>query len=141
MRHRPLSKVQVLNVRHPGLREKLDAMFEEFWTAGEVRQLLHAHYGERLSLSYLEKYRAKHWRARRALAAQASGALAEAQVFALAVNATGKGACATVAPPLLAVLQKSIVGSYRKMENVQMPAGSRRYDAGRAVAAATALQV
>ena len=129
MCHRPVSKLQVLNFRHPGLMEKLDAMFEEFWTAGEVRQLLHTHYGERLSLSYLEKYRAKHWRARRELAAQAGGALAEARGLALAASASGISDCATVTPPLLTVLQKRAVGSHRNLENFRVPAGSRRYDA------------
>ena len=82
MRRRPMTKLQLLDAWHPGLIEKVDAMFAEFWPPAEVRQIVQAQYGERLSLSYLEKYKREHWRAERELVEQASAALAASQGFA-----------------------------------------------------------
>jgi len=82
MRQRPMTKMQVLDARHPGLIEKVDAMFAELWPTADVRQVVQAHYGERLSLSSLEKYKSKHWRARRELVQEMSAALAASHGFA-----------------------------------------------------------
>jgi hypothetical protein len=65
----------MLDAWHPGLIEKMDAMFAEFWPAAEIRQMVQAQYGERLSLSAIEKYKSKHWRARRELVQQMSQAI------------------------------------------------------------------
>jgi len=73
----------MLDAWHPGLIEKMDAMFAEFWPAAEIRQMVQAHYGERLSLSAIEKYRSKQWRAKRDLVQQASAALAASQALAV----------------------------------------------------------
>ncbi len=75
MRRRPIGKMQTLDARHPGLIEKVHAMFAEFWPTAEVRQMVQAHYGERLSLSSLEKYKSKHWRAQREMVQQMTEAL------------------------------------------------------------------
>jgi hypothetical protein len=50
MRRRPIPRVQLLDFRHPGLQEKVQTMFDESWPTADVRQILYAHYGERVSL-------------------------------------------------------------------------------------------
>ncbi|MGO8790273.1 MAG: hypothetical protein ACLQVL_23225 [Terriglobia bacterium] len=65
MTRRPVSKMQVLEVRHPGLREKVHRMFEEFWPAQDIRQMLQTQYGERLSLRTVARYKSQHWQAQR----------------------------------------------------------------------------
>ncbi len=70
MTRRSVSKMQVLDVRHPGLREKMRRMFEEFWPTPEVKQMLQTHYGERLSLRSIERYKSRHWQAQRELVEQ-----------------------------------------------------------------------
>jgi hypothetical protein len=62
--------MQVLAVRHPGLREKMHRMFDEFWPTPEVKQMLQTHYGERLSLRSIERYKSQHWQAQRELVEQ-----------------------------------------------------------------------
>ena len=74
-----ISKVQVLDTRHPGLIQKVDAMFEAFASIQAVAAMIRAEYGERISLSSLEKYKSKHWRAQRELAEQMSAAQAASQ--------------------------------------------------------------
>jgi hypothetical protein len=66
MRRRPIPRVQLLDFRHPGLQEKVQTMFDESWPTADVRQILYAHYGERVSLSCLEKYRREMGRSRQA---------------------------------------------------------------------------
>jgi hypothetical protein len=51
--------MHVLDVRHPGLREKMHRMFEEFWPTPEVKHMLQTHYGERLSLRSIERYKSQ----------------------------------------------------------------------------------
>jgi len=70
MARRSVSKMQVLEVRHPGLREKMRRMFEEFWPTPEVKQMLQTNYGERLSLRSIERYKSLHWQAQRELVEQ-----------------------------------------------------------------------
>lgn len=57
--------MQVLDARHPGLREKVDAMLAEFWRTRDIKHMIAAHYGERLSMSSVERYKRKHWHAQR----------------------------------------------------------------------------
>ncbi|MGD1100917.1 MAG: hypothetical protein ABSA59_02530 [Terriglobia bacterium] len=82
MRRNPVTKLQILEARHPGLCQKVDAMFEDFWRTQDVRHMIQSQYGERLSLSSVERYKRKHWRAQRELVRQASAALAASQGFA-----------------------------------------------------------
>jgi len=77
-----ITKIEKLDARHPGLIDKVHASFAEFWPTADVRRMVQAHYGERLSMSTLEKYKRKQWRAGRELAQQASAALAASQGFA-----------------------------------------------------------
>jgi len=72
MRRLPVTKLQKLNARHPGLIEKVNAMFGEVWPTAEVRRMIQAQYGECLSLSSLEKCKSRHWRAQRDLVEQMS---------------------------------------------------------------------
>lgn len=67
MKRHVVTKIQILGARHPGLREKVHAMFGEFWPAQQVKQMIQADYGERLSLRSIERYKQKHWRAQREL--------------------------------------------------------------------------
>jgi len=55
MTRRSVSKIQVLDARHPGLREKMEQMFEESWPASEVKQMLQTNYGEHLSLRSIDR--------------------------------------------------------------------------------------
>jgi hypothetical protein len=74
--------MQKLNALHPGLCEKVHAMFAECWPTKDVKQMLQAHYGERFSLSSLEKYKSKQWRAQRERIQEMSAALAASQELA-----------------------------------------------------------
>ncbi len=82
MARRSYSKMRVLDVRHPGLMEKVHAMFAEFWSTQQVKQMIQAQYGERLSRSSVERYKRRHWQARRELVQEMSAALASAPEFA-----------------------------------------------------------
>jgi hypothetical protein len=74
--------MQMLDVRHPGLIDKVQAMFAEFWSTGQVKHMIQAQYGVRLSRSSVDRYKRRHWQARRELVQQASAALAAPQEFA-----------------------------------------------------------
>jgi len=84
MRRRPVNKLQKLDALHPGLIDKVDAMFAEFWATGEIRQMIQAQYGERLSLSYIAKYKSQHWRAQRDLVEQMKQVIGSADHPAIA---------------------------------------------------------
>jgi len=72
MLRRPVSKLLTLDCRHPGLRQKVYAMFDDLWTTRDVRQMLHAQFGEHVSLSCLEKYKARHRQEQRQMALEMS---------------------------------------------------------------------
>jgi len=74
--------MQRLESRHPGLCEKVHAMFEEFWPTQAVVQMIRTCYGERLSLRSIERYKQNHWRAQRELVRETSAALAASPGFA-----------------------------------------------------------
>ena len=59
------TKLQTLEARHPGLNQRVYAMFAEFWPAAEVGQMIQSQYGERLSLRSLDRYKSKQWQAQR----------------------------------------------------------------------------
>jgi hypothetical protein len=59
--------MQVLDARHPGLREKVHRMFEELSRSEDVRHMVEGQYGERLSLATIARYKRRHWQAPRAL--------------------------------------------------------------------------
>jgi hypothetical protein len=73
MFRRPVSKLLTLERRHPGLQQKIDAMLDEFWTIRQVRQMLSAQYGEQISTSCLEKYKARHRAEQRRLVEEMAG--------------------------------------------------------------------
>ncbi|MGA3323165.1 MAG: hypothetical protein ABSF45_01725 [Terriglobia bacterium] len=75
MKRHVVTKLQLLGVRHPGLIEKVGAMFEEFWPTQDVRHMIQAQYGERLSSATLARYKRKHWQARRELVREMSGGI------------------------------------------------------------------
>jgi len=60
-----LMKVRWLGERHPGLIEKVDAMFEAFATIKEVKAMILAEYGERISHSTIWKYKKQSWSPRK----------------------------------------------------------------------------
>lgn len=60
-----VSKVLVLGTRHPGLVEKVDAMFEEFATIKAVEAMIQADYGERIGHSTICNYKRRFWKVRR----------------------------------------------------------------------------
>jgi len=75
MRRRPVSKLQKLESRNPGLRQKVEAMFDEGWPVRDVKYMIQAQYGEHLSLRSVERYKSKYWRSRREAAEQTSNAI------------------------------------------------------------------
>ena len=75
MRRPMRTKLQILDVRHPGMRQKVHTMFEGFWATREIRRLILTQYGETFGSSTLDRYRRKHWQAQRELVAQMSQAL------------------------------------------------------------------
>ena len=72
MKRQPFTKMQILEARHPGLIEKVHAMFAEFWPTQAVKQMIQTHYGERLGLRSLERYKGEHWRVQRELVQEMS---------------------------------------------------------------------
>jgi len=82
VKRQPLTKMQILEARHPGMCQKVDAMFAESWPTQAVKQMIQTHYGERLGLRSLERYKGKHWRVQRELAEQMSAAQAASQGIA-----------------------------------------------------------
>jgi len=60
-----VSKVLVLGTRHPGLVEKVDAMFEEFATIKAVEAMIQTEYGERIGHSTICNYKRRFWKVRR----------------------------------------------------------------------------
>lgn len=69
-----ISKIDVLGARHPGLVQKVDAMFEAFIPLRAVAKAILAQYGERLSHTSLWTYKRESWNVRRdqALAREAT---------------------------------------------------------------------
>jgi len=69
------TKLQVLEARHAGLREKVQTMFNTGWSALDVQQLLAVQYGTRLGLRSVERYKRRHWRAQNERVQQAGAAI------------------------------------------------------------------
>jgi len=76
LRRTPRTRLQALDVRHPGLCAKVDAMFEGFYSNGEVVHMIASHYGERLSYGSVARYKRLHWQVQRELIREMSTALA-----------------------------------------------------------------
>jgi hypothetical protein len=79
MKRHVRTKLRILSVRHPGLEDMVDAMFNEFWPVRDVKHMIAAQYGARLSMSSLQRHRSRHWQARRAMVQDTSAALARAE--------------------------------------------------------------
>ena len=60
-----VSKVKRLDARHPGLIQKVDAMFEAFASIEAVTAMIRAEYGERISHTTVWKYKRQFWKVRR----------------------------------------------------------------------------
>jgi hypothetical protein len=54
-----------LEARHPGLCQRVNAMFEAFATIDAVTQMIRSEYGERLSHTTIWKYKRQCWSAER----------------------------------------------------------------------------
>ena len=67
VRRHAVTKLQTLEARHPGLQQKVQAMFAEFWPAQDVKHMIETHYGERLSLNSIARYKRQQWQNRRDL--------------------------------------------------------------------------
>ena len=61
---------------------KCTRCLRSFGPRRKVQQMLQAHYGERLSLSSLERYKRRHWQAQRELVQEMSAAQAAFQEIA-----------------------------------------------------------
>jgi hypothetical protein len=59
-----IKKLQVLEARHPGLIQRVDAMFEAFATIKAVKAMIQAEYDERISHSTIWKYKKHSWSVR-----------------------------------------------------------------------------
>ncbi len=60
-----VSKVLVLDTRHPGLVQKVDAMFEAFASIRAVEAMIRAEYSERISHTTIWNYKRQSWNVRR----------------------------------------------------------------------------
>jgi hypothetical protein len=60
-----VSKVHVLDTRHPGLIQKVDAMFDAFASIQAVEAMIRGEYGERISHTTVWKYKRQSWSVRR----------------------------------------------------------------------------
>jgi uncharacterized protein (DUF58 family) len=60
-----VSKVLVLDTRHPGLIQKVEAMFEAFVSIAAVTAMIRSEYGERISYTTIRKYKRQFWSVRR----------------------------------------------------------------------------
>ena len=59
------SKVLVLGARHPGLVEKVDAMFDSFAANNAVEAMIEAAYGEHIGHSTICNYKRRYWKVQR----------------------------------------------------------------------------
>jgi hypothetical protein len=59
------SKVLALETRHPGLVEKVNAMFDHFATIKAVEAMIKADYGEHIGHSTICNYRKRIWMVQR----------------------------------------------------------------------------
>jgi hypothetical protein len=58
-------KIEILESRHPGLRQKVNAMFEAFATVRAVGAMIEAEYGERIGRTAIGIYKRRFWRKER----------------------------------------------------------------------------
>ena len=72
MRRRSVSRMRILAARHPGLREKVNRMFEQLSRTREVRQMIQTQYGESLSTATVDRYKRQHWQAQREMVQEMS---------------------------------------------------------------------
>ena len=70
-----VSKVLVLDTRHPGLVQKVDAMFDAFATVEDVEAMIRTEYGERISHTTVWKYKKQFWTVPRARSQKARAAM------------------------------------------------------------------
>ena len=75
-------KVQTLGIRHPGLIQKVDTMFEAFASIEAVTAMIRAEYGERLSHTTVWKYKRQSWKVRRERERKARAAMTAYQELA-----------------------------------------------------------
>ncbi len=68
-------KLQKLQSRHAGLRERVIAMFNACWPGRAVKELIEAQFGESLSLAAVGRSRRAHWEERRAQVRRWSGVM------------------------------------------------------------------
>ena len=99
MPRRAVSKLHTLEARHPGLIDKVHAMFAEFWTTDEVRHMIQTQYGVALSRITVARYKQKHWQAQREFVEQMSAAQAASEEIAGEAGLVTTPASAM--PPLL----------------------------------------
>jgi hypothetical protein len=59
------TKMQVFEARHPGLCQKVDAMFEAFTPLRAVAAMIRTEYGERISHTSIWRYKRQSWDVRR----------------------------------------------------------------------------
>lgn len=56
------SKVQILSVKHKGLLQAVDRMFDEFATLKQVQEMIVRDYGEKISWYAVKTYKNHHWK-------------------------------------------------------------------------------
>jgi len=65
MAKRRVLKLRKLDARHPGLCQKVDAMFDAFATLGAVAAMIRAEYGEHITATPIARYKKQFWNVRR----------------------------------------------------------------------------
>jgi len=74
-----VSKVRALDTQHPGLVQKVDAMFEAFASIEAVAAMIRAEYGECISHTTVWNYKRQFWTVRRKRDEAARAAMAAYQ--------------------------------------------------------------
>ncbi len=54
-------KLQILSVKHPGLLQVVDTMFEKFATVAQVQRMIEQKYHEDVGTTAVRSYKQKHW--------------------------------------------------------------------------------
>lgn len=82
MERHAATKMQILEARHPGLCQKVDAMFEAFTPVRAIAAMIQSEYGERISHTAVWTYKKRSWNVRRDRIQQMNAVLTACQELA-----------------------------------------------------------
>jgi hypothetical protein len=115
------SKIQILSVKHRGLLQAVDRMFDDYASLEQVLQMIEREYHEKVSTQAVETYKKRHWQVQKdRIRDQKAFLTAIAEIIGkdgldAAVNALLWQALQTMTPPQLIALKK-VVNDEKKVE-------------------------